>query len=88
MRHYLDHAATSPLRPSALHAMTSAWSQIGNPSSQHTSGRAAHAHPAAAKRFKEFVAPKWHHRGNRIVSHGVQQRHASCTCFGMRQTTR
>ncbi len=43
MRHYLDHAATSPLRPSALHAMTSAWSQIGNPSSQHTSGRAAHA---------------------------------------------
>ncbi|MFZ2750011.1 MAG: aminotransferase class V-fold PLP-dependent enzyme, partial [Propioniciclava sp.] len=43
MRHYLDHAATSPLRPAALEAMTEAWRQIGNPSSQHASGRAAHA---------------------------------------------
>lgn len=43
MRHYLDHAATSPLRPAARAAMERGWELAGNPSSQHTGGRRAHA---------------------------------------------
>ena len=38
---YLDHAATSPLRPEALAAMTEALGHTGNASSLHASGRAA-----------------------------------------------
>jgi len=41
--HYLDHNATSPLRPESLSAMTHALSVGGNPSSVHASGRAARA---------------------------------------------
>lgn len=36
---FLDHAATSPLRPEALQALTQALSQVGNPSSIHAHGR-------------------------------------------------
>ena len=39
--HYLDYAATAPLRPEALAAMQRQWQQVGNPSSLHTAGRAA-----------------------------------------------
>ncbi len=39
--HYLDYAATAPLRPEALVAMQRQWSTVGNPSSLHTAGRAA-----------------------------------------------
>ena len=38
---YLDHAATSPMRPEALEAMLAELVAVGNPSSQHTSGRRA-----------------------------------------------
>jgi cysteine desulfurase len=38
---YLDHAATSPIRPEALAAMTAELAVVGNPSSLHTSGRRA-----------------------------------------------
>ena len=38
---YLDHAATSPLRPEALAAMAAELTAVGNPSSLHTSGRRA-----------------------------------------------
>jgi cysteine desulfurase len=41
--HYLDHNATSPLRPESLSAMTHALSVGGNPSSIHARGRAASA---------------------------------------------
>lgn len=41
VRHYLDHAATSPLRPTAREAWLDASERVGNPSSLHTSGRAA-----------------------------------------------
>lgn len=37
---FLDHAATSPLRPEALAALTTALSQLGNPSSTHSHGQA------------------------------------------------
>lgn len=40
---YLDHNATTPLRPEAREAMISAMDVIGNPSSVHAEGRAAKA---------------------------------------------
>lgn len=41
MRHYLDHAAGSPLRESARSAMAAVAGEPGNPSSQHSAGRRA-----------------------------------------------
>ncbi|MCX8224720.1 MAG: aminotransferase class V-fold PLP-dependent enzyme [Sulfitobacter sp.] len=41
MRVYLDHNATTPLRPEARAAMVSAMDVVGNPSSVHSEGRAA-----------------------------------------------
>jgi len=41
VRHYLDHAATTPMRASALEAMTEQLARTGNASSLHTSGRLA-----------------------------------------------
>jgi cysteine desulfurase len=38
---YLDHAATTPMRPAALEAMTQELSRPGNASSLHSSGRRA-----------------------------------------------
>lgn len=38
---YLDHAATTPMRPEAVAVMSEALSRLGNASSLHTSGRAA-----------------------------------------------
>src|ERR1700756_4249822 len=38
---YLDHAATTPMRPEAIAAMTEELSQLGTPSSLHTAGRRA-----------------------------------------------
>ena len=38
---YLDHAATTPMRPAALSALTAALAHTGNPSSLHTAGRTA-----------------------------------------------
>jgi cysteine desulfurase len=40
-RTYLDHAATTPMVPEAIEAMTSCLREVGNPSSLHASGRAA-----------------------------------------------
>jgi len=38
---YLDHAATTPMRPEAIAAVTAAMAELGNPSSLHGSGRCA-----------------------------------------------
>jgi cysteine desulfurase len=38
---YLDHAATTPMRPVAIAAMTEELAQLGNPSSLHAAGRRA-----------------------------------------------
>jgi cysteine desulfurase len=38
---YLDHAATTPMRPQAIAAMTEELAQLGNPSSLHSAGRRA-----------------------------------------------
>lgn len=42
-RVYLDHNATTPLRPEAREAMLRAMDVVGNPSSVHAEGRAAKA---------------------------------------------
>ena len=47
---YLDHNATSPLRPAALDAMVEALRIGGNPSSVHRPGRAARARIERARR--------------------------------------
>ncbi|CAN5403874.1 cysteine desulfurase family protein [soil metagenome] len=39
--HYLDHAATTPMVPVAIEAMTAHLRDVGNPSSLHASGRHA-----------------------------------------------
>lgn len=41
MRHYLDHAATTPLRPEARDAWLAASQQVGNASSTHGAGQDA-----------------------------------------------
>jgi cysteine desulfurase len=41
---YLDHAATTPMRPEAIAALTSAMAEVGNPSSLHGAGRCARRH--------------------------------------------
>src|SRR3954452_14258213 len=38
---YLDHAATTPMHPAAIEAMTAVLATAGNASSLHTSGRSA-----------------------------------------------
>ena len=38
---YLDHAATTPMRPEAVEAMTAHLGDVGNPRSLHASGRRA-----------------------------------------------
>lgn len=47
---YLDHNATSPLRPAAFDAMVEALRAGGNPSSVHRTGRAARARLDRARR--------------------------------------
>jgi cysteine desulfurase len=49
-RVYLDHAATSPIRPEVRRAVGDALAIIGNPSSVHAEGRAARALLEAARR--------------------------------------
>jgi cysteine desulfurase len=52
-RTYLDHNASSPLRPEAAEALVRALALPGNPSSVHAEGRAAHA---ALERARDEVA--------------------------------
>lgn len=49
MPRYLDHAATSPIRPEALAALTEAYQDAGNASSVHGHGQAAKARLADAR---------------------------------------
>jgi cysteine desulfurase len=50
---YLDHAATTPMLPEALAAMTAELGRVGNPSSLHGSGRAARR---AVEESRESIA--------------------------------
>lgn len=48
-RIYLDHAATTPMRPEAIAAVTEGMARWANPSSPHAEGRAARAALEAAR---------------------------------------
>src|SRR3954464_12388238 len=52
---YLDHAATTPMHPAAIEAMTAVLATVGNASSLHTAGRAARRRVEEAR---ETVADK------------------------------
>jgi len=62
---YLDHAATTPLRPEALEAMLPFLTEhFGNPSSAHTAGRVARA---ALDEAHERVATRLHAEPREII---------------------
>lgn len=61
---YLDHAATTPIRASALAAMTAQLQEIGNPSSLHASGRRARK---AVEEAREVVARAFHAKPGDVI---------------------
>ncbi|HEV7888039.1 MAG TPA: aminotransferase class V-fold PLP-dependent enzyme [Acidimicrobiales bacterium] len=63
MRHYLDHASTSPLRPGVLDAMLP-WFDAADPGRVHTEGRMARA---ALEEAREQVAALLHARPREVV---------------------
>jgi cysteine desulfurase len=69
-RIYLDHAATTPLRPVARAAMLEAWDGWANPSSPHAEGRAARAGLEAA-RMRIAEALGW--RGAILFTSGASE---------------
>ncbi|HBS32546.1 MAG TPA: hypothetical protein DEA40_12530, partial [Parvularcula sp.] len=48
-RHYLDHNATTPVRPEVIEAVAAAMALVGNSSSVHAEGRAARAMVEASR---------------------------------------
>jgi len=62
--HYLDHNATSPLRPESLSAVTHALTVGGNPSSIHANGRAARG---LADQAREQVAALAGAKGDAVI---------------------
>ncbi|MFC7596501.1 cysteine desulfurase family protein [Terrabacter sp. GCM10028922] len=59
MTAYLDHAATTPMRPSAIAAMTEQMATMGNASSLHTAGRtAARAVEEARERLSRSIGAR------------------------------
>src|ERR1700720_3726108 len=61
---YLDHAATSPMHPAAVEAMTAALGTVGNASSLHTSGRAARRR---IEESRELIADKLGARPSEVI---------------------
>ena len=59
-RIYLDHAATTPMRPEAIAAVTDGMTRWANPSSPHAEGRAARAALEDARR-RIATALDWPH---------------------------
>src|SRR3954470_16832044 len=64
---YLDHAATTPMHPDAITAMTQALSTLGNASSLHTSGRRARR---AVEESREDIADALGARPSEVVFTG------------------
>ncbi len=67
---YLDHAATSPLRPEARAAMADGFALWANPSSPHGPGRAARA---ALEQARERVAEALRWDGEVIFTSGASE---------------
>ena len=61
---YLDHAATTPMHPAAIEAMTAALSTVGNASSLHTTGRAARRR---MEESRELIAAKLGARPSEVI---------------------
>ena len=61
---YLDHAATTPMLPEALAAMTEELAQLGNPSSLHNPGRRARR---VVEESRELIAQAYGARPSEVV---------------------
>jgi cysteine desulfurase len=61
---YLDHAATTPMHPAALEAMTAVLGTVGNASSLHTAGRAARRR---MEESRELIAAKLDARPSEVI---------------------
>jgi len=61
---YLDHAATTPMLPEALAAMTEELAQVGNPSSLHNAGRRARR---IVEESREQIAEAYGARPSEVV---------------------
>ncbi len=61
---YLDHAATTPMLPEALAAMTQELAQLGNPSSLHNPGRRARR---VVEESRELIAEAYGARPSEVV---------------------
>jgi cysteine desulfurase len=61
---YLDHAATTPMLPEAIEAMTEELAQLGNPSSLHNAGRRARR---VVEESREQIAEVLHARPSEVV---------------------
>ena len=61
---YLDHAATTPMLPAVLAAMTEELAQLGNPSSLHNAGRRARR---VVEESRELIAEAYGARPSEVV---------------------
>src|SRR5712691_11104646 len=61
---YLDHAATTPMLPEAVDAMTEELAQVGNPSSLHNAGRRARR---VVEESREQIAAAYGARPSEVV---------------------
>jgi cysteine desulfurase len=61
---YLDHAATTPMLPAAVEAMTTHLAEVGNASSLHASGRAARR---VVEESRETIAQALNFRPGEVV---------------------
>ena len=61
---YLDHAASTPMHPAAIEAMTAALATVGNASSLHTAGRAARRRVEEAR---ETIAARLGARPSEVI---------------------
>jgi cysteine desulfurase len=61
---YLDHAATTPMHPAAIEAMTAVLATVGNASSLHTAGRAARRR---MEESRELIAAKLGARPSEVI---------------------
>jgi cysteine desulfurase len=64
---YLDHAATTPMLPEAIDAMTAELARVGNPSSLHASGRRARR---VVEESREIIAEAMGARPSEVVFTG------------------
>jgi cysteine desulfurase len=61
---YLDHAATTPLRPEAIAVMAEELAQLGNPSSLHNAGRRARR---VVEESREQIAESYGARPSEVI---------------------